>query len=165
MGDEQARHPEYPEAKTAAIRLLAHQARTRGYLEQRLRGKGLAAAAVEQAVGDLARAGYVDDEQYARRRIEALLGQSKQGPQALTHRLVQDGVDQDLAERIVTEALEGEDLSEWAAQVARERAATMRGVEPGAARRRLYGYLKRRGFTNAHCISAMESAIPDADTD
>jgi len=165
MSDQRARHPEYAEAKSAAIRLLAHQARTRGYLDQRLRGKGLAAEAVEEALGDLQRAGYVNDEQFARDRIDALLRKSKQGPFALTHKLVQDGVDGELAERVVGEMLQGEDLSDWALQVAEERAEKLRGLEPDAARRRLYGYLKRRGFADAHCISAMERAVTDADLD
>lgn len=165
MSDQGARHPEYAEAKTAAIRLLAHRARTRRYLEQKLRGKGLDSEAVDAALGDLERAHYIDDAQYARNRIDALLRQSKQGPMALTHKLVQDGVDEELAERVVAETLRGEDLSEWALEVAGERAATLRDLDPGAARRRLYGYLKRRGFSDAHCISAMEQTISDAATD
>jgi regulatory protein len=161
MSDERARHPDYREAKAAAIRLLAHRARTWGYLEQRLRGKGLAAGAVEEALGDLAQAGYVNDEQYARERINSLLRQSKRGPLALTHTLVQDGVDGDLAERIVAETIRDEDLSRWALEVARQRVERMRDLEPETARRRLYGYLKRRGFSDAHCISAVEDATTD----
>lgn len=165
MSDQRARHPEYAQAKAAAIRLLAHRARTRSYLEQRLRTKGLAAEAVEEALGDLERAGYVNDEQYARDRIDVLLRQSKQGPVALTHKLVQDGVDGDLAERVVNDTLLGEDLSEWALEVAEDRAQKLRGLAPDAARRRLYGYLKRRGFSNAHCVSAVDAVLADADSD
>lgn len=165
MTDKRARHPEYRDAKAAAIRLLAHRARTRGYLEERLRGKGLAAEAVEEALGDLERAGYVDDEAYAHDRIDALLRKSKQGPLALTHKLVQEGVDGDLAERIVHETLRDEDLSEWALEVATQRAGKLRDVEPETARRRLYGYLKRRGFSDSHCVRAVEEAIADADPD
>lgn len=165
MSDRRARHPQYSEAKAAAIRLLAHRARTRGYLEQRLRGKGLAGEAVEQALGDLERAGYVNDEQYARDRLDALLRQSKQGPMALTHRLVEDGVGGDLAERVVGEALRDEDLSDWALQVARERAERLRELEPETARRRLYGYLKRRGFSDAQCLGAVDQVIATADSD
>ncbi|MGI5817697.1 MAG: regulatory protein RecX [Armatimonadota bacterium] len=165
MTNQRARHEEYKDAKAAAIRLLAHRARTRQYLEQRLRGKGLAAEAVEQALADLGRAGYVDDEQYARDRIDALLRQSKRGPLALTHKLVQEGVDGDLAERAVSEALRDEDLSEWALEVAVERATRLSDLEPETARRRLYGYLKRRGFSDAHCMGAVEEAIADEASD
>ncbi|MFW6156111.1 MAG: regulatory protein RecX [Armatimonadota bacterium] len=159
MTEKRARHPEYREAKAAAIRLLAHRARTRGYLEQRLRGKGLAAEAVEEALGDLESAGYVNDEQYARDRIDALLRKSKQGPFALTHKLVQEHVDGDIAERVVHETLRDEDLSEWAREVAAERSRRLRDLDPETARRRLYGYLKRRGFSNDHCMNAVDEAL------
>lgn len=163
MTDKRARHPEYREAKSAAIRLLAHRARTRGYLEDRLRGKGLAAEAVEEALGDLQRAGYVDDEQYARDRIEALLRKSKQGPPALIQKLVQEKVDGDVAERIVHETLRDEDLSEWAREVASERSERLRDLDAPTARRRLYGYLKRRGFSDAHCMGAVDEVIAETD--
>jgi regulatory protein len=165
MTDKRARHPEYKDAKAAAIRLLAHRARTRGYLDRRLRGKGLAVEAVEEALGDLERAGYVNDEQYARDRIAALLRKSKQGPLALIHKLVQDEVDGDLAERIVHETLRDEDLSEWALEVAMQRVSRLRDLEPETARRRLYGYLKRRGFSNHHCMSAIDEAVADLNSD
>ncbi len=159
MSEKPARHPEYQDAKSAAIRLLAHRARPRRYLEDRLRGKGLAAEAVEAALSDLEEAGYVDDEQYARDRIDALLRKSKRGPLALTHKLVKDGVDRDLAERIVNEMLRDEDLSQWALQVARERADRLRDLDQETAKRRLYGYLKRRGFSNSHCMGAVDEVI------
>jgi len=165
MTNQRARHEEYREAKAAALRLLAHRARTKQYLEQRLRGKGLAAEAVEQALADLGRAGYVDDERYARDRIDALLRQSKRGPLALTHRLVQEGVDGDLAERVVAETLRDEDLSEWALEVAEQRVSRVRDLEPQSARRRLYGYLKRRGFADSHCMAAIDEVLADADSD
>ncbi|MFO8081530.1 MAG: regulatory protein RecX [Armatimonadota bacterium] len=161
MSDRRARHPEYREAKAAAIRLLAHRARTRGYLEQRLRGKGLAAEAIEEALGDLESAGYVNDEQYARDRIDALLRKSKQGPFALIHKLVQDHLDGDIAERIVHETLRDEDLSQWAREVAAERSERLRDVDAETARRRLYGYLKRRGFSDSHCMSAVDEALAE----
>jgi regulatory protein len=165
MTDRRARHTEYNDAKAAAIRLLAHRARTRGYLEQRLRGKGLAAEAVEEALGDLESAGYVNDEQYARDRIDALLQKSKRGPQALIHKLVKEHVDGDLAERVVHETLRDEDLSEWAREVAAERSRRLRDLDYDTARRRLYGYLRRRGFSNAHCMSAVDEAIAELDRD
>ena len=165
MTDRRARHPEYREAKSAAIRLLAHMARTRGYLEQRLRGKGFAAEAVDEALGDLESAGYVNDEQYARDRIDALLRKSKQGPLALIHKLAQDHVDRDLAERVVHETLRDENLSEWAREVAVERSTRLRDLDAATARRRLYGYLKRRGFSDSHCMSAVDEVIADLDRD
>jgi regulatory protein len=165
MSDAPARHPQYAEAKSAAVRLLAGRARTRADLETRLRSKGLASEAIEQALGDLQRAGYIDDEQYARDRIEDLLRSSRRGAAALVHALTGDGLPEDLAERIVAERLEGEDPGEWALETAMERAGSLRGLDEETARRRLYGYLKRRGFADAEALRAVDEALSAPDDD
>ncbi|NLO06020.1 MAG: regulatory protein RecX [candidate division WS1 bacterium] len=163
MSDRRAHHPQYAEAKSAAIRLLAQKARTRAYLTQRLRRKELDAEAVDEALSDLQRAGYVDDEQYARDRVDALLRQSKRGAQALIHTLTQEGADRDLAERIVAEALSEHEPADWALEAAGERADRLRGLPPETARRRLYGYLKRRGFGDAEIMRAVDEVLPELD--
>ncbi len=161
MSDGSERRAGYREAKAAALKLLASRARTRSHLETRLENKGFGAEDVEEALDDLERAGYVDDGQYARDRIEELLGQSRKGPQALVHALIQDGVAAEAAERAVAERLEGEDLGEWAREVASERAERMRDVEQDTARRRLYGYLRRRGFGDAEALRAIDEALEE----
>lgn len=159
MSEEAARHPQYQEAKTVAVRLLGHRARTRKYLEDRLRGKDVSVEAITQALDDLERAGYIDDESYARERVDALLRQSRRGSSALVHALVKDGVERDLSERVVSERLEGEDPGEWAREVALERIEWLRGLDADTARRRLYGYLSRRGFGEAHALRAIDEAL------
>lgn len=163
MSDADARHPQYAEAKTAAVRLLARRARTRADLEARLRRKGLVAEAIRQALDDLERAGYIDDEQYARDRVAELLRRSPRGQAALMHALTGEGLPWDLAERIVAERLEGEDTGRWAVEAARERAKRLRGLDEETARRRLYGYLKRRGFEDGEVLRAIEEALSAPD--
>ncbi|MEA3400014.1 MAG: regulatory protein RecX [Armatimonadota bacterium] len=163
MSDGGGRHPQYAESKSAALRLLASRARPREYLTRRLLDKGLARDAVEEVLDDLERAGYIDDEQYARDRIDELLRQSKRGARALTHKLIQEGLPRETAEQLVAERLEGEDMLQWALEVARERAGRLRGVEPDTARRRLYGYLSRRGFTQGVAFRATDEALSGLD--
>lgn len=165
MSDVPARHPQYAEAKTAAVRLLAGRARTRVDLERRLRGRELAAEAVTQALDDLARAGYVDDVAYARERIEQLLRDGKRGAAALIDRLVGDGLPAELAERVVAERLADEDARVWALEAARERLPHLRGLERETARRRLFGYLQRRGFDTSEALGATDEVLPALDED
>ena len=159
MSERAKRHPQYQEAKSAAVKLLGFRARTRRHLEDKLRGKGVPVEATEQALDDLQRAGYIDDESYARDRVEALLRQSKRGPVALKHALIQDGLDGHLVERVVSQRLEDEDPGEWALEVAMQRVKRLRGLDADTARRRLYGYLSRRGFDEAHVLRATEEAL------
>ena len=159
MSDKASRHPEYQDAKSAAIKLLSFRGRARGQLEKKLRSKHLAVEAIAQALDDLERAGYIDDEAYARERIDALLRQSKRGPKALMHALVKDGLDGHLADRIVSERLEGEEPGEWALEVAMGRMSQLRGLDAETVRRRLYGYLGRRGFEDVHSRRAIDEVI------
>ena len=108
------------------------------------------------------RAGYVDDMQYARDRIEGLLRKSLQWGPALVHKLVADRIDPELAERAVAERLADEDQMQWACEIVRERMRTTRTPDLDAERRRLGAYLGRRGFEYGTIIAALEEVLPQS---
>ena len=159
---ERTGDPEAQEAKRAAVGLLAHRARPRSYLEGRLQKRGFPQAAIQSALDALAGAGYLDDAQYARDRIEGLLSKSLQWGPALVARLVDDGLDRELAEQAVAERLAGEDQRQWACEVARERADQTGREDPNAARNRIGAYLSRRGFDQETVIAALEEVLPES---
>ena len=152
--------PEALEAKRVAVKLLANRARTRHYLQQRLEKRGLSADAVQTALDALAEAGYVDDQQYARDRVEGILSKSLQWRPALVQVLTREGIDPDLAERTVNERLADVNQREWACEVARERLRTSNTSDTDSARRRTGAYLSRRGFDTESIIAAIEEALP-----
>ncbi len=152
--------PEALEAKRVAVKLLADRARTRHYLQQRLEKRGLPAAAVAAALDALAEAGYVDDQQYARDRVEGILSKSLQWRPALVQVLTREGIDPDLAERTVNERLVDVNQREWACEVARERLRTSNTSDTDSARRKTGAYLARRGFDTESIIAAIEEALP-----
>lgn len=160
--DRQGRvDPEAQQAKRAAVALLAHRARPRSYLEQRLGKRGFSPAAIQSALDALARAGYVDDAQFAADRIEGLLARSRQWHPALVDRLIADGLDPELAQQAVSERLAGEDQRQWACEVARERMRTIGPCDDRAARNRLGAYLSRRGFDPEAIMAALEEVLPE----
>ncbi len=160
MVEVQGPKSEHAKAKVAALRLLARRARTRADLSGRLRRKGFSAAAIMQALDELGQAGYVDDAKYAEERIDALLRRSKHGSAGLIDRLIKDGLDADLAEQAVAEYLRDVDEREWAREVAAERLEAMPDLDRDTAKRRLYNYLRRRGFSNEDIVRAVEEVLP-----
>ncbi len=152
--------PEALEAKRVAVKLLADRARTRHYLQQRLEKRGLPAEAVAAALDALAEAGYVDDQQYARDRVEGILNKSLQWRPALVQVLTREGIDPDLAERTVNERLVDVNQREWACEVARERLRTSNTSDTDSARRKTGAYLARRGFDTESIVAAIEEALP-----
>ena len=160
MAEASADARERAQAKQAAVKLLAQRDRPRGFLEQRLRQRGYAPAAISAALDALQAAGYIGDEQYARQRVEALLGRSKRGAHALQATLRAEGIAPELAQQVVAERLTHESEAAWAVQTARARLEQMGRVSPEVARRRLYGYLGRRGFRDSDILAALEEVLP-----
>ena len=130
-------------AYASALLLLSYRPRAEGELRQRLRRKGLPEAAVDDAIARLRRTGLVDDEQFSRTWVENRgSGASARGMSLLAAELRAKGIDSET----ITEALAGTDESELALAAARPRAARLAGLEYGDFRRRLAGFLQRRGF-------------------
>jgi len=160
MPERMGPEPEVAKARVVALRLLARRARARADLAERLRRKGFPSRAIQQALDGLAREGYLDDLEFAHDRIDELLRKSKQGSRGLIELLVKDGLDPELAERVVAERLAEVDQRAWAREVAAQRLRTMPELEAAAARRRLYSYLRRRGFDNQDIVMAIEEVLP-----
>jgi len=152
--------PEALKAKHAAVKMLATRARTRHYLQERLEKQGHSTGAIQTALDALVEVGYVDDQQYARDRIEGVLNKSRQWRPALVQVLRREGIDADLAEKTVAERLADVNQREWAGEVARERLRTTNTSDTDSARRKTGAYLARRGFDTESIIAALEEALP-----
>ena len=94
------------EALTKATRMLARRALPRALLEDRLERKGVAPAALEEAVEALEQAQYLNDRSYALDRATSLAERSY-GNAAVRHILEQEGVASELIEEAVA-SLESE---------------------------------------------------------
>lgn len=152
-------------ARREAIRLIAARAYTRRGLMDRLRRR-FDAEDAEAAVAHVEALGLIDDrafaEAYLRGQVGEGAGSRSAGPRLLEAKLRQRGVEGGVARRAVTEAVSEVDLGAEALRLAERRAglASVRALEPEVARRRVYGYLARRGFDAATCAEAVRRAIP-----
>jgi regulatory protein len=159
--------------RDAALSLLSHRARTRSELRRRLLGKGFQPARVDHALDRLEARGLLDDAAVAAAFVRDRLRHRPRGPGRLTQELRAKGVRPELAERVVEDVLEDEALSEadlarrvvegW---LRRQGAATLKGLtaprrapEAEKARRRLHGYLARRGFRGEALGRAVDTAV------
>lgn len=137
-----------------AYRLLAHRARARAELTQRLRAKGHDEAAIEAVVVRLCDEGLLDDAAFAAAFVADRRRLSGWGAGRIAHELGRLGVDQ----AVVSAALPDSD-DETADELARARAALSRRgparppLEP--ARKRAYDYLLRRGYSTTVAYRAV----------
>jgi regulatory protein len=154
--------------REAALAMLASRARTRRDLGRRLRRKGFAAARVDACLERLEQKGLLDDRAVAEAFVRDRLHHRPRGRNRLASELRAQGVESEVAHAAVERVFEDEDVSDerlakesaeaWlerqGAGVVAALAAAGRTPERERARRRLLGYLARRGFAG----DALQSA-------
>lgn len=132
-------------AVQGALGLLSYRPRSEAEIRQRLREKGHDEATVAEVLARLRRVGLVDDRAFARYWVDNRFQFNPRGVFALRQELRQKGVDDATIEGVLATYDE-----EAAAQRAAEEAARrLQHLDPAAFRRRLGGYLRRRGFSFA----------------
>jgi SOS response regulatory protein OraA/RecX len=135
------------EALNTATRMLARRPLPRALLEDRLQKKGVAPAALNEAVEVLEQAQYLNDRSYALGRAESL-AERDYGDAAIRHILEQERVDPELIAEAVA-SLESE----------LERARTL--FTSSADRRRVLRRLGARGYSTETIEDLAESETSD----
>src|SRR5262245_12622810 len=129
-----------------ALRQLQRRPRTVSEVRRHLRGRGFGIGEIADVVARLARLGYVDDRDYARRYAAWATAEKPMGRRRVTQELMRRGVPRDTIEETLGEAFGPEQEAEALA-----RALTKVTRRAGAApdektRRRVASALLRRGF-------------------
>jgi regulatory protein len=142
-----------------ALRLLAAKRLTRAQLQRKLRDRGFAPEAVQEAVEECERRNYLDDRTFAQLFVENALERKPIGRMRLLRDLLKQGIDSELAREIVaqTDSSEDERLD-----------AALRRLEasrPGERFDRLARRLATMGFTAPAIMRALRrrSASPAGD--
>jgi regulatory protein len=164
--------------RDAALALLSHRARTRLELRRKLTAKGFRAARVDHCLDHLEARGLLDDAAVAAAFVRDRLRHRPRGKARLTSELGAKGVKAETASQVIDTVLEDEGLHErdlaqrvgraWATRQRPDVAVALAHSGPSPerekVRRRLYGYLARRGFRGQALSAGMEAAVDAAAT-
>jgi len=136
-------------AKWLALRYLATRARSRAEAAAYLGKKEVPEEHIEHTLSYLEEYGYIDDRKFAATYSRYLIEKKGLSRRALAFELKKKGVSEEDASPALEELFGdgGEDEYEVALRMARKKAATLKGVEREKARRRLAGFLQRRGYS------------------
>ncbi len=138
---------ELTRAKNAAYRLLTYRPRSRVELEAKLRDREFSETAVQEVIDSLVLLGYVNDLRFAAQWSAGRVRLSGYGRRRIEQELRNKGVAGD----VIKEALAGIFLDniemDTAKQVAEKKLNTMKSVDRETRRRRLAGFLERKGFS------------------
>lgn len=145
----------------AALDLLTRREHSRRELGRKLRRKGFEREAIESVLARLETVGLVSDTRYARLFVSDKLAVNPQGRHRLLRGLRAKGVEPELASNAVDQVFEERGLTEreLATSVARKRLAVSSSLDPLVVRRRLAGYLARRGFSGATIAEVLRQLL------
>lgn len=153
-------------AKATALRLLGTRPRSVRELRSRLLEKEFGEATVQPVLEQLASAGLLDDEQFARMFIRHSLKLRPAGRSVLRQRLLLRGIEAGTADRALDEEMP--DPQEHALSIGRQLLRRARGsLRTGdpVIRRRLAAGLARRGFSWAVISGVLRTLLPPTATD
>ena len=137
---------EYIRAKNSAYRYLTYRPRSRAEIESKLHNKGFTDAVVRQVISDLIRLEYVNDREFARQWTRSRVRLRGFGRRRIEQELRSKGIDRDIIRQTFGELFGDDSEFETAKQTARKKLSTMRSVDRETRRRRLAGFLERKGF-------------------
>ncbi|HEX8847934.1 MAG TPA: regulatory protein RecX [Gemmatimonadaceae bacterium] len=144
-----------------AVAMLAARGRAARDLERTLVRKGESPELARKAVERLTAQGFLDDAAFARSFVRAKSGNAGLAKRRLEQELGRRGVDRAVVSDAIEEVFAEEDRDEVAAaeQLARKRSRSIGDADPLASRRRLYGFLARRGYSPDVIQSALSKVI------
>lgn len=144
-------------AVNKAMDLLSYRPRSRAEIRRRLRRKDHDDSTIDEALSHLNRAGLVDDREFARYWVDNRFRFKPRGVLALRQELRQKGV----PDTIIDEALVGYDEEDAANRAAEKAIRRLQRFDPTAFRRKLNGYLRRRGFSFAIINPLVDQAVAE----
>jgi regulatory protein len=141
--------------KSDALRLLSFSPRSVAELKQRLKIKRYPDAMIEEAVVLLTKQGLLNDEQFARLYTNSRIHTRPVGRRQLETELKRKG----LAPAVIQKSLE--ELSDYdekaaARELVARRFENMTGISNQKKKARLFGFLKRRGFSQDVIFAVLE---------
>lgn len=138
-------------ARSTALGFLAYRDRSEEEVRRRLERSGYSESAIEETVTYLIESGLLDDETFAVSYAEGRFRSGGYGPMRIRHDLRRKGVRPSAVERAVDRVFGNHDEQlSTALELGRRRWERLSGEKDDRKRRKkVFGYLVRRGFTHA----------------
>ena len=145
-------------AKHCALELLSNQSYSKSQMVYQLRQRGFGTEAIDITLEDLEQLGHIKDEHFAKRWIARRQRSKPKGKKVLAHELANQSIDKATVDRVLSGINHAEE-TDIASQLARKQAKRYQSLPPEVAKRRLHGFLHRRGFDYETIQSVIERVL------
>jgi regulatory protein len=148
-----------------ALNMLAFRARSSAELARTLVRKGEERVHVDRAIERLKEQGFLDDAAFARSFAHAKVVGASQSRRRVQQELARKGVARDISDAAIDVVFdeEGVDAQAIVDAAARKKLRSLAKLDPAVRKRRLYGFLARRGYDGEHIRAAMKIAGEELD--
>ncbi|MCY4402201.1 MAG: regulatory protein RecX [Candidatus Poribacteria bacterium] len=145
-------------AKKYALDLLSNDIFSKSQMTKQLEREGFREENIDIIITELIVAGHIRDRQYAEKWVQRRLKSNPRGRKLLRQELVDKGVDKETAEQVLSE-VKTEVEEKLAHQIAKKRAKMYTKLPNDTAKRRLHGFLARRGFDSDIIMSVIDQVL------
>ncbi|HEY5526240.1 MAG TPA: RecX family transcriptional regulator [Candidatus Anoxymicrobiaceae bacterium] len=146
-----------PEALGRALRFIEYRPRSAGETRARLRKSGYDVHTSEGVIDYLTAAGIIDDREFGRLFLNELM-RKELGPYRVRSELLKKKLDRELVDELMEEWSQ-DDEAERARSAAARRFRRMSGEDPEEARKKLVGFLVRKGYSRRVAEAACRMAV------
>jgi regulatory protein len=144
-------------ARQIALRSLAARGRSVAEMRSKLRDRGIDEAVAEQEIARLQSEGLLNDYDLAEQLVYSLTEHKKLGPVAIRQALLKRKIPGAVIDQVVPAQSDVD--SDVIVQLAEDRLRVLSGLEPEVQKRRLIGFLARRGYSGSEVYRAVDSAL------
>ncbi len=145
-------------AKNYALNILRENIYSKTQMTQQLEREGFKEQTVETIIIELINSGHIRDRLYAEKWIQRRQKSNPRGRTVLKQELIEKGVDPETAEQVLAE-VKTEDEARLALQIAQKRVKQYKRLPIHVAKRRLHGFLARRGFESETILQVIEKVL------
>lgn len=141
------RKEEFIRAAAYANRIYSIRPRSINEMAEKLRQKGFSQEAVEFVIEDFKKKSLLDDKKFAKLWVESRMSLRPKGEFLLRQELGQKGIDTEIIEAALEEARREYNEEDIAKELAVARLKTFGKLNKLKAKKRIFDYLRRRGFS------------------
>ncbi len=132
-------------AKETALRFLSFRRRTEKEIKDKLKQKGFDENIIKRTVEKLKEYDLINDLEFATAWVKERLEYKPRGKRLLEQELWKKGIKKEVIKQVLNESCQDEDKS--ALDLLERIKNRYKNLEPQVAKRRMYGFLLRKGFS------------------
>jgi regulatory protein len=157
VGSRDLNEQELKKAKNTVYRYLSIRPRSRAEVEHKLTEKAFSDSVIHAVLADLDRLGYLNDREFAGQWARSRVRLRGFGRRRIVQELRTKGISRAIIHETLADLFHDSPESDMARLEAEKKLKTLARFEPEVRRRRLAGFLERKGFSSEIIRSILNS--------